>query len=751
MSTLSVQKIPKRIGGLDELAYNLWWSWHIEARNLFKSLDRLLWKASSHNPVRLLQEIAPYRLIAAAEDPAFLRAYDALMAEFRKDVSGVGSWLFATYPHLTDHTVAYFSMEFAIHSSLPLYAGGLGILAGDYCKEASDLGLPLVGVGFMYPQGYFFQRVSDDGWQEETYRQLDFGGAPITLVLDSQNKPTKVAVELDSRQVYVAVWQVNVGRVRLFLLDTNLEENSPEDRQLSARLYGGGQEMRLQQEILLGVGGVRVLRALGIEPSIWHANEGHMAFMMLERCRELVKEGIDFSEAVPQVQATTVFTTHTPVQAGNDAFPLSLVEKYFQCYWSPLGLDKGAFLKLGTQEPDNGAFNMSLLGLRMARQRNAVSQLHGGVCRRMWHRLWPEVAEKDVPIGSVTNGIHVPTWVAPQMAKLYERYLDPDWLAQHDDPALWEHVDDIPDDEIWMVHRSLKNKLIGLVREQARKRWSLDHGSPLPVLATGALLDTEALTIGFSRRFTDYKRATLILRDIERLKRIVQDPLRPVQIVFCGKAHPNDHRGKQLIQEVYNAASAPEFHGRIAFVEDYDMHLARYLVRGVDVWLNTPRHLQEASGTSGMKAALNGVLHLSALDGWWYEAYNGANGWAIHADIDEYGSVDQDRLDADELYHLLEERVIPLYYERDMKGVPRGWVRMIKQAIRSVAPRFCTRRMAKEYTEQMYLSAAQAAKTGQRRGLGVLEPLHTRDLSEPAQVSVDLVAAQAAIQGKSNP
>ena len=589
-------------------------------------------EGTSHNPVKLLQQIAPYRLVAAADDLAFLKRYDSVMDNFKTDMSEVQTWFHTKYPHLGKHTIAYFSMEFAIHNSLPLYAGGLGVLAGDYCKEASDLGLPMVGVGFMYPQGYFHQRISDEGWQEEIYRQLNFSEAPITPVLDAQKQPVKIEVELDSRSVCMAVWQVNVGRVKLYLLDTDLEENSPADRQLTARLYGGDREMRLQQEIVLGIGGVRMLRALGIEPSVWHANEGHAAFMMLERCRELVEKGMDFTEAAEMVRATTVFTTHTPVPAGNDTFPHGLMEKCLHHYWGSLGLDRDAFMKLGTQDSDNATFNMTVLGLRMADQRNGVSQLHGAVCRRMWHCLWPDLEEKDVPICSVTNGVHVPTWVAPQMARLYEKYLGSDWVARHDDPALWEHVEDIPDEEIWAARLWLKNKLISAVQARARKRWSENRGSPVPVLAMGALLDAEVLTIGFSRRFTDYKRAALILSDINRLKRMLQDELRPVQIVFSGKAHPHDEHGKHLLQGVYNVAKNPEFGGRIAFVEEYDMHMAHYLVPGVDVWLNTPRPLQEASGTSGMKAGVNGVPQLSVLDGWWYEGYNGANGWAIDND-----------------------------------------------------------------------------------------------------------------------
>ncbi len=716
MSSLSAVKLPKRIGGLNELAYNLWWSWHIEARELFKSLDRSLWKVAGHNPVKLLQQIHPYRLVAASEDSAFLKNYDLVMSDFRDYMSSNNNWFGNGYPKLAQTTIAYFSLEFAIHNSLPIYAGGLGVLAGDYCKEASDLGLPLVAVGLMYPKGYFRQRISANGWQEEIYEQLNFAEAPITPVRTPQGRQVKVELIMDDRQVNVAVWQVNVGRVNVYLLDTNVEGNSSSDCELSACLYAGDRELRLQQEIALGIGGVRVLRALGINPVVWHANEGHTAFMMLERVRELVERGKAFNEAVNEVRATTVFTTHTPVAAGNDVFSLDLIKKYFHRYLDSLDLDRNTFLKLGLQDGDSGAFNMTVLGLKMADRRNGVSQLHGAVCRRMWHGLWPDTEETDVPIGSVTNGIHVPTWISPQMARLYEKYLSSEWAKKHDDPALWEHVLDIPDEEILVARRWLKRKLISFVQNRVRKRLSEDHVTSEQALAMGGLFDPEVLTLGFSRRFTDYKRAALVIRDVERLKKMLRNDLQPVQIIFAGKAHPNDEPGKHLIRQVYDLAKDKDCGGRIAFIEDYDMHIARYLIHGVDVWLNTPRQLQEASGTSGMKAVLNGVLHLSVLDGWWYEGYNGANGWAIQSDVNNYHSDEQDRLDAEALYRLLEDKVIPLYYEHYVTGMAHGWTGMIKESIRTNVARFSARRMAKEYTEQMYLAAiraAQAAKMGE--------------------------------------
>ena len=708
MEITGKRDLPKRINGLTELAYNLWWSWHEEARDLFKYLDRPLWKAKGHNAVKLMQEVAPYKLVAAAQNTVFLKKYDSVMRDFRNDMQGDDTWLAVQYPHFLNSGVAYFSLEYAIHNSLPIYAGGLGVLAGDYCKEASDLGFNMFGVGFMYPQGYFQQYISADGWQEEAFEQLNFDESPISPVYDDNGERMIIEVPLNSATVHVGLWQLNVGRVKLYLLDTNIPENSPPQCDLSARLYVGERETRLQQEIILGIGGVRALRKLGIDIEIWHANEGHTAFMMLERVRELVEFGLDFDKAADMVRQTSIFTTHTPVAAGHDVFDIGLIEKYFNNYWNALGLDKDRFLQLGVVEPDHNNFNMTALALRMANLRNGVSQLHGRVCRQMWNSLWPDTAEDEVPIGSITNGIHVPTWVSPKMANLYKQYLGDDWLIKHDDPALWEHVLDIPNEEIWEARRWLKYKLIRAIKDRIRIRWREDSIEPIQALAMGALIDAEVLTIGFARRFTEYKRSALILNDFERLKRILQNELLPVQIVFAGKAHPNDIQGKQFIQDIYNVAKNPELGGRIAFIENYDMHMARYLIHGVDVWLNLPRPLQEASGTSGQKAALNGVPHLSVLDGWWYEGYNGSNGWSIYNETESPYSPMQDKADAEQLYELLEEKIIPLYYERDIYGIPHSWIRVIKESIRSNAPLFSTRRMTKEYGEYMYLQAAKA-------------------------------------------
>jgi starch phosphorylase len=700
--------LPERIGRLDELANNLWWSWHNQARQLFRALDYPLWRASNHNPVRQLHEMNPNTLQAAAADASFLALYDSVMKDFDVDMAASNTWFTTNHADLLGSPIAYFSMEYAIHNSLPIYAGGLGILAGDVCKEASDLGLPLVAVGFMYPQGYFYQRISADGRQEEIYRELDFNEVPISSCPWPQGCGPLVQIQLGDRPLYIKVWQVRVGRVNLYLLDTNVEANMPADQQLSSRLYTADREQRLQQEIVLGVGGVRTLRALGTKPAVWHANEGHTAFMMLERIREEVAEGASFTEALSRIQSTTVFTTHTPVLAGHDVFSPELVEKYFSGYWQSLGIDRETFFQLGRQDGlATGAFNMTALALRMAKQRCAVSELHEQVTRRMWHGLWPGVAEDEVPISHITNGIHVPTWVAPELYNLFAKYLGNDWVAHHDDASLWYHVLDIPDDELWALRQRLKLKLVGAIRERMRSRWVEDNVPWAQIMAMGALLDPEVLTIAFARRFTEYKRPALLFRDIERLKRILNNPLRPVQIIFTGKSHPADFASKKLLQQVYTLATDREFRGRIVFVEDYDMHMARYLVHGVDLWLNTPRRLREACGTSGMKAALNGVLHLSVSDGWWREGYNGSNGWVLDGNLDTIGAEAEDEADAGAVYRLLEEEIVPLYYTRDRSGVPRRWILLIKNAIRTIVPGFCARRMLKEYTERMYQAAAR--------------------------------------------
>ena len=707
---LAIQsKIPEKINRLPELAYNLWWSWTPDARELFRRLDYPLWRETRHNPVEMLIEMEPAHLDERAADAAWLRLYEKVMLEFDKMLTDGHTWFHTTYPELVDETIAYFSFEFGLHNSLPIYSGGLGILSGDHTKEASDLGLPFVGVGFMYPQGYFRQRVPSHGWQEAVYQLIDIDRAPIQIVKGENGGDLKISVELGNRVVFARIWKVNVGRVPLYLLDTDVDENDPWDRELSARLYSGDSEMRIRQEIMLGIGGVRALNALGIEPSVWHMNEGHSAFLLLENVRQKVLEGMEFDEAVEDVREHSVFTTHTPVPAGHDAFNYHLLDQYFSNYWEQLGISREEFLSLGAhREVWGDAFNMTVLALHLSEKSNGVSELHGQVSREMWQGVWPELSEVNkVPITSVTNGVHVPTWIAGELGMLFAKYLGADWIDRHDDPVLWQRIVDIPSEELWEVHMLLKYKLMRFLRSQARRSWIGGQSDPTQVLTTGTMLDPEALTIGFARRFATYKRATLIFRDIERLRSILLDIHRPVQFVFSGKAHPADEPGKALIQEIYNLAKHSHLGGRIAFVEDYNMHSARYFTQGVDVWLNTPRRPHEASGTSGMKASLNAVPNLSILDGWWVEGYNGANGWAINGK--QFDNPDeQDEYDAQAIYRLLEEEIVPLYYDRRHDSIPRGWVEVMREAVRSNAPRFSMRRMVKEYTNLLYLDAMRA-------------------------------------------
>jgi starch phosphorylase len=656
----------------------------------------------------MLRVLAPGKLEAAAENPEFLRLYDRAISSLDDARSARKTWWTTQFPGLAGQSIAYFSAEFALHQSLPIYAGGLGVLAGDHCKEASDLGVPLIGVGFMYPQGYFHQHVSAEGWQEESYERLDWADAPIEPALTPDGKPCVTAVPLGDRTVLVAVWRVRVGRVQLYLLDTSLEENAPWDRELSARLYGGDRETRVQQEIILGIGGVRALKALGCDPVVFHLNEGHAAFVVLQRIRDLIERGESFDQALAEIRRTTIFTTHTPVPAGHDAFPFHLVEKHLAGCWGTLGSYRDSFLALGSYDGGGGPqFNMTALALRSAAAVNAVSRLHGEVTRDMWAPLWPNVAPAERPVTSVTNGVHLPTWLASDMADLLGAHLGPDWVDRHDDPAVWDRILDIPDGELWALRQALRRYLFTFVRERARYRWTVERVGTPRVVAAGTLLETETLTIGFARRFAGYKRAELIFRDPERLARILNAAERPVQIVFAGKAHPADDIGKHTLQGVYRRALDPMFGGRVAFVDDYDLHVAHFLVQGCDVWLNNPRKPLEASGTSGMKAALNGVPHLSIGDGWWAEGFNGSNGWTIDGGAPPDNPDAADAADAAALYRILEDEIVPAFYDRDASGVPRRWLRIVKEAMRTVAPRFSARRMVKEYVERMYTPALE--------------------------------------------
>jgi len=694
-----VVKIPRRISRIEELARNVWWSWHPKARDVFRALDYRIWTNSGHNPVYVICNISAEKLKLASEDPGFLAIYDQAISAFDREMNDTQTWLSEHFPKLSDRTVAYFSMEFAIHSSLPIYAGGLGILAGDMLKESSDLGVPLIGVGFMYPQGYFQQLISEDGWQQERFRQLNFGEAPIQRLFSPDKCECLAQVKLEDRTVSIAVWLVKVGKVNLYLLDTNLEANIEPDRMLSAQLYTADLEKRIQQEIVLGIGGVRVLRALGIKPAVWHANEGHSAFMNLERIREEAAAGTGFDQALEKISANTLFTTHTPVPSGHDVFSTGLMDKYFTSYWPLLGIGRERFLSLGRAGGNQSEFNMTALAFNTSRQQNAVSLLHEAETRQMWQ---PLLGKDNLSVKHVTNGVHIPSWIGFGYVKLFEKYLGQDWLQHQDDAGFWGKIADIPDEEIWDIHCGFKSRLVEIILERAQRRWSDGEVTANQVVNMGTLLNPNILTLGFARRFTEYKRPSLVFHDIDRLKKIINHPLQPVQIVFAGKSHPNDFAGKCLLQSIYSKCRDREFQGRIAFIEDHDMRLARYLVHGIDVWLNTPYRLREASGTSGMKAAINGIPNLSVRDGWWEEGYTGNNGWAIGAGPEMGNSPDQDRSDAESIYDLLENKVVPLYYRQDRSGLPHEWIQMFKQSIITVMPRFCASRMMKEYVSNFY-------------------------------------------------
>jgi starch phosphorylase len=697
--------LPRRISRLGELAYNLWWTWTPDAQRFFARIDTILWEKINHNPIRFLKLVDQTRLKEITKDRYALDHYDRIMRSYDDYVNNKATWFNNTHPDYLHRPIAYFSTEFGLHETMPIYAGGLGVLSGDHLKGASDLGLPFVAIGFLYTQGYFSQHISEDGWQEARYTRLKFGELPVLPFVDDQGNPLTVAIELPGRTVDARLWEIRIGRVPLYLLDSDVESNSPADRELTSRLYISDLDSRISQEIILGIGGVRALRALGYNPDVWHMNEGHSAFMVLERIRELVAAGNLFEKATKDVRSTTIFTTHTNVPAGSDEFPLWLVDKYFSSFWQQLSLTREQFIDMARHSlPWGETFSMPILAMSYSTKRNGVSELHGKVARRMWNFYWPDHQEDEVPITHITNGVHTGTWLARRLSNLYDRYLGNGWKDRVDDPETWGKIDNIPDVELWTIRRHLKRKLTIYILERAREQWLQANVHPVQIIASGALLDPYALTIGFARRFATYKRANLIMHDLHRLMEIINQPNKPVQIIFAGKAHPADEPGKLLIQEVYRNVKKAESGGRLVFLEDYDMNLARYLVQGVDIWMNTPRRPNEASGTSGQKAAMNGVLNFSVLDGWWREGYNGANGWVIGDDQDRETNELQDAADAESLYDTLENKIIPLYYtDRSADGLPGDWIAVMKESIQTLTPRFSIQRMLKEYTERMYI------------------------------------------------
>jgi len=700
--------LPTELQPLQELAYNLMWCWDHEMIALFTRIDPDLWEETAHNPVMMLGRVKQERFAQLAADDGFLNEVRRAMQRIREYTRRT-SWYQKEHPDpCEDALVAYFSMEFGLTESLQIYTGGLGILAGDHLKSASDLGVPLVGVGLLYQKGYFHQYLNADGWQQESYPDNDFYNLPLTLQRDENGDPLLVKVAYPGRDVYAQIWRVDVGRVRLYLLDTNIEDNGRPDQDITDYLYGGDLDMRLRQEIMLGIGGVRALDVLGIRPRVYHMNEGHSAFLALEHTRLLMREhGLSFDQAKELARAGAVFTTHTPVPAGIDRFPSDLIGRYFGGYYGELGLDHERFMALGRQNAGDPyePFCMAILALRMAAYTNAVSKLHGRVSRRMWQGVWPGTPAEEVPIGSVTNGIHQPSWVSRDMASLYERYLGPRWRETPADAELWSRVDRIPGAELWNTHERRRERLVAFIRRRLRQQVARRGGSQAELLAAEEVLNPEALTIGFARRFATYKRATLLLQDPDRLARILGDRDRPVQIVFAGKAHPHDNPGKELIRQIVHMARREELRLRLVFVENYDMNIARYLLQGVDVWLNTPIRGHEASGTSGIKAAANGVLNVSILDGWWNEAYTPEIGWAIGRGEEYDDRSLQDHVESNALYNLLEQEVIPLFYARGSDGMPRQWLEKMKASMKAVCPIFNTHRMLQEYTEKYYLPA----------------------------------------------
>ncbi len=700
--------LPEAISRLQELAYNLWWTWNPDAQVLYESIDNELWEKVSENPVKFLRTVSLQRLQDASRDDDYLRRYNLVFQRFDAYMAKeADTWFKRHYPGKQNELIAYFSAEFGLHEALPFYSGGLGILSGDHCKEASVMGLPLVGIGFLYPQGYFTQQINAKGGQEAIYEKIDFSEVPATQAVDADGNPVVVHVDLPGRTVYAKVWKIQVGRVILYLMDTDVEQNAQQDRELSARLYGGDSEMRISQEYVLGIAGVRTLRALGYEPTVWHMNEGHSAFLSLERIRELVQGGMEFDAAAEIVRSANIFTTHTPVAAGHDAFPLELVDKFFWQYWGQMGIDRERFLALARHEHGWGAeFSMTVLAFRLSAYHNGVSALHGKVSRRMWGHLWPGTPEEQVPIGHITNGVHTESWLAPEKRALFDSYFGEEWLEEVDCPGAWREIERVPDQKLLAAHQSCKEKLVGFLRMRLKRQQLRLGEGHWKVARLDNVFDPNALTLGFARRFATYKRATLIFHDKERLRRILNDPDRPVQIVFAGKAHPADDYGKALIERIYRLSQERGFFGKIAIIENYDINVARHLVGGVDVWLNTPRRPLEASGTSGQKAAINGAPNFSVLDGWWREGYDDENGWAIGEEREYKDEETQDEADALSLYTILEDEIVPEYY--DHRSV---WTGRMRKAIGSCGPKFSMRRMLAEYTRSLYVPAMSSSRS----------------------------------------
>ncbi|MGE3314202.1 MAG: alpha-glucan family phosphorylase [Planctomycetaceae bacterium] len=692
-----------------KLASNYWWSWQPEVTALFREIDPIRWSALAHNPVQLLQEYPPDKLELRAREVVLHSRVNVAYRRWCEYMEATDTWGGVHSGILGHRPAAYFSAEFGIHESLPIYSGGLGVLSGDHLKSASDLGIPLVAIGLFYDEGYFAQRIDENGWQQESYSEVNTDLLPVRQALAPDGNPVMISVDTRSGKVFARVWTVNVGRVRLYLLDTDIPENKAEDRHLTARLYGGDQRTRIRQEIILGIGGVRALKALGIEPSVIHMNEGHSAFAPLEIIRDRMKnDGLSFDEALRETAAMSVFTTHTPVAAGHDRFAPNLIEEHVGPLADELGLNHDALLGLGRVDPQNTqeSFCMTVLAFKLSRRANAVSSLHGVVSRRMWSNLWPWRSEEEIPIGHITNGVHVPTWLAAQMRVLYDRFLPINWYLRTGEPEVWAGFEAVSPGELWETHQSLKNRLIVYARTRLVAQAQRRGASTAECNELAQALNPQALTIGFARRFAPYKRADLVLRDMELLAKICHDSEHPVQFIFAGKAHPADDQGKAILQRIFKLSQKDEFRGKIVVLEDYDINLGRHLVQGVDVWLNNPRRPLEASGTSGQKVVLNGGLNCSILDGWWAEAFDGENGFAIGKGRAHVDQTAHDDRDAQYLHEVLTNEVIPLYYDRDADDLPQQWISRMKRAVRTLGWRFNADRMVMDYVKQTYIPAA---------------------------------------------
>lgn len=700
-------QLPKRIEKLSEIGYNLWWSWNTEFLKLFKEIDIDLWESVNKNPIKFLKLVTQEKLEKAAQSLEFLKKYDKVVENFEDYMKSKNNWFEKKYPDNKNDVIAYFSAEYGLDQTLAIYSGGLGILSGDHLKSASDLGVPLVAIGLLYKKGYFNQKINGNGIQETEYNDIDIENLPIESVKDSEGKDVLVALHFPKKKLYLKAWKVNVGRVELYLLDSDIEANIPEYREITKTLYGGDREMRIQQEIILGQGGVAMLKALGYNPTIYHMNEGHSSFLILELIYNLMKEKqVSFQIARDIVASKTVFTTHTPVPAGNDIFTLSLVEKYFKDYWDKLGITKQEFFQMGMKpdvQIDITGFNMGILALKVAGKKNGVSKLHGAVSRELFGEVWPNIAANESPITYVTNGIHTCSWLSPHLKELYNKYLIPYWQDRIYDDEVWKKISDVPNEELWKAHQERKVKMLAIVKENTINRLRRCGYNYDEIMKIVDCLDPNALTIGFARRFATYKRATLIFKDLERITQILNNKNQKVQIIFAGKAHPADKEGQDLIKYIHEISMKPQFKGKVFLLENYNIAMSKYLISGVDVWLNTPRRPMEASGTSGQKASVNGVINFSILDGWWAEGYNAKNGWKIGESLEYSDYESQDRADSQSIYDTLENKIIPMYYEKDEDGISSRWMQTMKESIISTGGKYSTSRMLTDYVDKLYI------------------------------------------------